>query len=247
MISRYIFILVLMALVFGCTNAPEPKDVMLSSIEKSAKLKSLITDLTMNMTVLSQATTSIITTDIVQYKLDKMTRTDIIVKGVPQLEGVEMRVYSIEEGTYLCGKKDEWDCLSFGGDIGLTGEGFGGAQDWEGMSRGIVESDAFEFVGGVERLEISGRPCWLVSARIDYSKASSFLNFSQDVKNVTLSQCLDDETGVALSGRIVTEMTGGPGSEDGGILINQIDMYVNQLNVNATISDSTFELPATPR
>ncbi len=235
----YLLPLVLVLLLLGCTSAPSPKEVILSSIEKTENIDSVITDLRINMSTLNSDTATMISADIKQYKKGKKVRTDVTLTGLPSLQETVFRVYDTESGSYLCGNSGKWDCYRFNESVGLDSS-VSGTEDWNEMGRKLVESDAIEFIGGVKELEINKRKCKYIEGNIDYTKAPG-LGFSPDVKKVTFSQCLDDETGVVISGQVVMTLEDSP--EVGGETINQIDLYVVNLNVNATIDDNVFELP----
>lgn len=236
---RYLIPLVLGILLFGCTSSPDPKQVMLESIKKSESLGSMSAELTLNTSVFSSGGATVVNAEIKQYVRGNRSRADIILNGVPELEGVELRVYAYGNDGYLCGKRDGWDCIRFNETLGLAGgDTLGGSGDWSETSRKLVESDAIRFLGGVQQKTVAGRQCSLVQAEVDYKKAASLFGFSHELESMTLSECLDEKTGIALEGRIITEMQG-----NGGSIVNQVDMYVKRLETGITIPEDMFVLP----
>ena len=243
MSSRYALLLALVLLLLGCVSQPSPKDAMLSSIEKTSKLGSVVAEMELNFTVSSSDGASAGKAEITQYIRGDRTRSDLAISGIPGFEGVPLRAYSLDNGSYMCSKGETWECMEFEKDLGLAGEASSGFGWFNEKSRALMNSSAIEFIGGVEKREVAGRPCSFISARINYSKAGEQLplGLPKNLKSAAFSECLDDETGIALSGSMLIETDGG--SEGTGGIVSQLDLYVAKLEPNATISDNIFELP----
>jgi hypothetical protein len=174
----------------------------------------------------------------VQYVAEGKSRSDFIISGIPELEGMEMRVYSIGNATYLCGKAEAWSCMELNSSIGMSGETLTGFGWFLEKGKSYIDSGAVEFTGGVGRQEFLGRPCSFVSGIVNYSKAAD-PSAPKGVKIATFSECLDDELGIALRGKAVVEE-----ETEGGRAVSQAEVQITRLEPNGSIPESTFELPA---
>ncbi len=241
MSSRYLALFALALLLFGCSSGPSPKEVMLKSIEKAEKMSSIYVELDMNVTTASSDGASIASATVAQWVSGERSRSDIHISGVAGLEGVALRVYSLANGSYVCGKTDAWDCVQLSNGSSLSGEVAEGPFSFTERSRKLLSADALEFTGGVEALEIAGRKCSLVSAKINYTKAQGVdpQSFPNGITGAFISQCLDDETGIALMGKTTIE----EGTAESGTAVSQLDMMVKRIEPNAGIQEDVFDLP----
>ncbi len=240
MSTRYIALLALGLLLLGCSVQPSPKDVLLKSLEKSAKLGSLFTELEMNVTSVSSGVPSTASALITQHLSGKKIRADMNISGMPGLEGIELRAYTLENGSYICGKTDSWECVEVNSSL-KADEASSGPVSFTENSRKLLNADALEFIGGVENRDAAGRKCNFISARINYTKAREALPemLPEGVKSAQISQCLDEETGIALIGKLVVEEDTG----NGGVAVSQLEFTVRRLEPNAQIPQEAFALP----
>ncbi|MFH0817998.1 MAG: hypothetical protein V1909_05190 [Candidatus Micrarchaeota archaeon] len=241
MSARYFALIALGLLFFGCTAQPTQKDVMLASLEKAGKLVSLSTELEMNVTSATQDGSTYATASISQKMSGKKIRADMKITGISALDGVELRSYTLENGSYICGKTDSWDCVQTNASRQFSGEAASGPAAFAETSRKLLNAGALEFIGAAQEKEIAGRMCTRISARINYTKASEVAPeiFPNGAKNALISQCLDAETGIALSGKLAIEEE----TQEGGVAASQFEFQVSQLSPNIQIPDDTFSHP----
>ena len=242
MSSRYIILLALAFLLLGCSARPSPKDVLLRSLEKSEKLSSLSTELEMNLTSVSSGVPTSASALVTQYLSKNRMRADMNISGVPGFEGIELRAYTLENGSYICGKTAQWDCIPMNSTSQLgEAEAASGPMAFSQRSRKLLNADALEFLSGVESREAIGRKCSFVSARINYTKAREAEPglFPEGVKNAQMSQCLDEETGIALTGNLVVEEN----TDNEGIVVSQLEFAVIRFEPNQPIPEETYSLP----
>jgi hypothetical protein len=239
--SRFIAVLALAAMLFGCASVQSPKDVVLSALDKSEKLNSLSADIVINMTAATQDGAVFSSGTVTQLISGARSRIDLSLAGVPELEGTDLRVYSLENGTFLCGKTDAWDCYAINGSIGIAGEAARGLGPIAEGGRKLLNSGAIEFIGGAESREVAGRKCTLISAKINYTKAREAepVIAPSNLRSATVSQCLDDEAGIALLGAYTIEEE----TIDGGVAVTKLEMQVMRFEPNAQIPEEVFELP----
>lgn len=238
MSPRYLIPLALVFLMFGCPSQPGPRDAVSSALDRMSAVDSMVVTLDMNLTSSSLAGTTYGSAKVTQYVLYGISRSDMKVSGVPGLEDVDLRLYSLENGSYLCGKAYDWYCLEVNSSS-WVGSGVAGLDGMSGRGRKLLDSGALQFIGGIERQEVNGRPCTLVSANINYSKVNE--PWAEDLKNVrnaVISECLDDETGIPLREKLVTETV-----TENGLELSQTEFQVSSLEVNATVQDAMFQLP----
>jgi hypothetical protein len=239
MSSRIAVLLFAFVLFLGCTSPATPKEAMLSSLNTASALQSLQSETLMNFTFYSGSSIAYAQAKITQYSKGSKTRSDMSITGIPELEGMDVRAYSNEGGSFVCAKEENWTCVELLSDQGqIPMHTFSQLSE---NGKKLIESGAISFLGNAEKSAVAGRECTVVSGTIEYEKAKVTLDsLPTNLKLASFSQCLDSETGVALSGKLVLE-----GETDLGERAASVsDMQVLSLQPNAPIDDAVFVLPA---
>ncbi|MFH1470361.1 MAG: hypothetical protein ABIF01_01295 [Candidatus Micrarchaeota archaeon] len=232
---RYFVFIALGILLLGCASQSSPKEMLARALEKSESVTSLYSEIEMNVTTVVQGSPNAVSAYITQRMSAGKIRSDISITGMPELEGTELRSYALQNGSYICGKTDSWDCIQ-ADSVGEAGEAAAGMAAFAKRTRMLLEADALEFTDSPKITEIEGRKCTFLSARINYTKARESLPdiLPEGVKSAAISQCLDEETGIALQGALIVE-------EENAL--SQITFLVKKLEPNGIISEEEFSLP----